>query len=1069
MRPPRHTSLVLLLMVAVRPLAGQAVTTAIVQGTVAGPDSLPVPGAQVEVTNTETGQFWRLETSDAGRYFFATVTIGGPYRIAVRALGFRAVAKTGIVLSVGQRYRADFFLEPAIPTLAEVVVRSTADPQANHGRTGPAQLIPDSALRQLPNFSREVVDLSLMSPQASRAPPYGDISIGGQSPRYTTFLIDGGQNTDLYYGGVVGRYGLQRSISPEAVAQIQVLAAPADVRNGDFAGGAVNIVTRSGTNEWHGAAYLFFVNDALVGSDAQGNSTTGSAMNSQYGGTLSGPIVKDRLQFFLNAELQTFAVSDNLPFVTSTSGSADTMIGISYQSIARFDSILTHQYNLETGGVGRTDYRRPASDLLVKLSAQAGTNSQLDLSDHYAQTTERSGPDRDSGYYGLGSMSSESNVTENALQLTWRALLDRRWSNEMSLGYLWTQAEDPSAWRADIRVSADGGDVEASPWNAGGYRNVLNTTTAEFTDNATVGLGSHVLTLGTHDVLLHFQDNLFFSGGAWYFESLDSLAQGLPASYDTRLPGPLAPSGPHVNFPVVQLGLYAQDQWAVSREVMLTYGLRLDVPFLPDAGALNQELRDSLGLETGRFPSGNPLWSPRLGVNYDIGGRGSTFLRGSVGLFSGQPPYRWIANGYKDSGGEQLRLVCQGASAPHFDPLAPPTTCGAGAAPIPLITVFDRDLKYPQNWKFALGVDQRLPWGLVATVDLLYTRWVSQLYFTDANLDPPIGTAAGEGGRLLYGTIDSTGNETPSRINPAFGQVVRVTSRGGDNAFLASVQLQREFGGGFGLSASYTYAHAVDAFSQSRFNSPAMLADTPLDGSLADRNFAASFFSASHRVSMTASIALPYRSRLSFIYMGSTQPPYTYVIQPGGGNHGDVNADGINVAGGEFGVAAQDIIYVPRDVRPGGDISLVKLDTLTGTFLPAPASDYDSLNKFITSEYCLDRQRGRIMARNSCSDPWYGQLDARLAVDLPTFRGQSIELSLVVADLPALLHLPDLYPIWTQNKRGIGRSEPPVVPLLELEGYDPVKQRGIYSLVPVQRSAVDFQVWYMQLGVRYTF
>src|SRR5262245_10152306 len=157
-----------------------------------------------------------------------------------------------------------------------------------------------------------------------------------------------------------------------------------------------------------------------------------------------------------------------------------------------------------------------------------------------------------------------------------------------------------------------------------------------------------------------------------------------------------------------------------------------------------------------------------------------TFLRGSAGLFSGQPAYRWIANGYHDSGGEQLKLTCEDADAPLFKPLNPPRTCGTGTSPVPLITVFDPDLKYPQNWKFALGLDQRLPRGLVATADLLYTYWVNQLYLTDANLTAPIGSAAGEGGRLLYGTIDSLGKETPSRINPAFGPVVRVSNRSGD-------------------------------------------------------------------------------------------------------------------------------------------------------------------------------------------------------------------------------------------------------------------------------------------------
>ena len=922
---PQCAALLLALLTAhLRPLAGQSITTAAVQGTVAGPDSIPIPNAVVEVINTATGQSWRVETSVAGRYYIGTVTIGGPYQVAARAIGFGPVARAGIVLTIGQRYTANFFLERAIVALPEVVVQSVADPQANHGRTGPAQLVPDSALRQLPNLYREVIDLALMSPQASRS-PIGDIAIGGQNPRYTSYLIDGGQNTDLYVGGVVAGYALPHSISPEAVAQLQVLAAPADVRNGDFAGGAVNMVTRSGSNAWHGSVFGFLQNDALTGADAAGNPSP-DFTSSQYGATLSGPVVRNRLQFFLSADLQHAVIPDAGPFITDTASGADmASIGIQYESVARFDSILTQTYGLETGGMARSDFRQPASDLFAKLSAQAGANNQLELSDHYARTTAQSGSGSYYGYYGLGSTASENTVTQNALRVSWRGLFAQRWSNEMSLGYVRYQNENPSANRANIRVHADSGDIEASPWNAGGNPSVMGGTTVEFTDNVTVGLGRHVVTFGTHGELLQFQDNSpIASGGEWEFASLDSLALGLPNRYTRTLPGPLQTQDPVVSFRAHQLGVYAQDQWAITSELVLAFGLRVDIPFLPDPGPPNPMLRDSLGLESGPLPGGQLLWSPRLGFNYDIGGQGRTFLRGSGGLFSGQPPYLWIFAAYRDP----ENLDCIGSGVPLFDPFNPPTTCATGSVAVPQITVFDPGFKYPQNWKFSLGLDQRLPWGLVATVDLLYTYWVNQSYFTDANLTPPIGTAAGEGGRLLYGTIAGDGTVTPSRYTSAIGSVVQVSSRGGDNAFLASVQLQRQFGSGLGLSASYTYSHVEDAFSLINFMSGNNLRVTPLDGSLADRAVSTSFFSVPHRVSITASVGLPLRSRLSLIYQGSSHAPYTYVVAPGIGNYGDVNADGINQLG--F-TGAQDIVYVPRDVTPGGDISLVTWDDATGS------------------------------------------------------------------------------------------------------------------------------------------
>jgi outer membrane receptor for ferrienterochelin and colicin len=185
--------------------------------------------------------------------------------------------------------------------------------------------------------------------------------IGGQNPRYTSYLIDGGQNTDLYIGGTVAGVGLPHSISPEAVAQVQVLAAPVDVRNGDFAGGAINIVTRSGTNAWHGSAFGFFQNDALVGTDAAGT-PVGSFTSSQYGVTLSGPIVRNHLQFFLNADLQHAVTPEVGPFITDAAGGADMKrFGVQYESVASLRR-YSHQHmaSRQAGWAGVTPANPPA-------------------------------------------------------------------------------------------------------------------------------------------------------------------------------------------------------------------------------------------------------------------------------------------------------------------------------------------------------------------------------------------------------------------------------------------------------------------------------------------------------------------------------------------------------------------------------------------------------------------------------------------------------------------------------------------------------------------------------------
>jgi hypothetical protein len=1042
-------------------LPGQGVTTAAVQGTVARADGTPIEAAVVQATNTATGQRWQFETRAEGRYFFENVAVGGPYLIEARALGFAPARRSGIRLTLGQRYTADFALQPSVVELAPVVVSGAADPLANAGRTGPVQRVTDSAIARLPNpyLGRDVLELALLSPQASVA-PFGNISVGAQNPVYNSYQIDGGLNGNLYSGTVAGMGFLPFPISQEAVQELQVLAAPFDVRQGSFAGGVLSAVTKSGGNTWHGTAFGYLQNQRLVGKDTAGTPSADFA-TWQYGATLSGPVVRDRLHLFLNADLQHSVTPDNGPFITDTAGGADTLhFGISGGTALRFRDILASAYGVNAGGLGRADRRDPARDLFGKLTAQLGTNDQIELSYHHDYTSGDETPYRAMGWYALTSTVRRGSWSDNVARLIWHTLPRGRWSNELILSYLRTGFEDPVRSPTDIQLEGATGVLEANaintldttPWNG-------RARTLEITDNVTVGLGRHLLTVGTHNELHHFRDNLFInSGGTWIFSSLDSLALGRAGHFDRNIPGPLQPEGPNVDFRVHQFGLYLQDQWTPTPRLTLTGGLRVDVPFLPDRGVTNPAVVARFGFDTGRLPSGNSLWSPRVGVNYDLRGDGRTYLRGGIGLFSGSPAYRWIANGYRDSGGEQALLSCDGPEVPAFDPLHPPATCatGAGAQPEPRITVFDPGLRFPQNLKLAVGFDRRLPWGLVATVDLLYTQWVHQFYFTDLNLGGPVGVAAGEGGRLLYGTIDSTGGHTPARPDPAFGQVLHVSNRSGDRALSASVQVQRRFAAGSGFTASYTYSRAQDRLSLINFFASLNLAHTPLEGSLADRQLGTAFFEVPHRLVLAGTVDLPFKTQLALFYTGASQAPYTYVVD------GDANADGIDENGYINGIIGNDVVYVPRDVAPGGDISLVVTDD-AGNLSPAPDSDYARLGAFIQQEGCLRLQRGRLLARNSCRNGWLNLLNARLMKVVPTVRGQSLEIAADLFNVPNFL------------SGSWGRyhitNEVPELALFRLRGYDAARQRGLYELTLPQRNRIrDFESrWRMQLSLRYSF
>lgn len=1008
------------------------------QGTVAEESGSPIQGAIVRVTNESNGRRWEIAARSGGRFFFEDLAVGGPYRIEVRALGFVPEVRNGVMLSLGERIAARFALKPAAVALEPVTVTANVDPILNSGRAGPAEIVSRSRIAETPNHGRDFLTLATMSPETVMSPPSGSaptggITIGGLNRLLNSFQIDGGVNQDLYTGGLPGRETLPRPISIEAIEEIQVVAAPFDVRHGGFAGGLVNGVTRSGGNVVHGSVFGFFQNSALTGAGVTGK--LDEIKTWQYGGSVGGPVVRDHAHFFASLDVQQRTVPDPGPLLTETT--APDPDRVSYADAVRFQGILTDTFNLESGTLGPVSGRQPAADLFAKIGLQLGVNSHLEAAHHYAHGERESFSGRRSGLYGLSSTAQTTNSTVNASSLIWTSVIGGRWSSELVLSSLHLSDQcRPVAGYPTITVRTPTGELWAGKQCAEGP---IVQNVRELTENLTIGIRAHTVTLGMHGESLGFRDNA--RGGAagnWTFLSLDDFAARRAFRYSRTLPGLLQADG--VNFGAGQIGVYVQDRWMPSTRLAVTLGLRLDRHLLRDKVATNDVLRDSLGVDTGRLPSETPTLSPRLGINYDLGGDGHGYLRGGIGLFAGRVPYTWLANVYRDNGAQELFLVCAGNRVPPFDPANQPANCTSGPGPTRRLGFFDPGLKLPQTLKLALGVDHRLAGGMVGTVDLLYARSLHQFYLTDANLLGPVGVARGEGNRTLYGTINSLGIATAARRVPSSGQVVRVSSRSADNSLSLSAQLRKRVGETLEASAFYAFTRARDQMSLVNFFARQNLEHTPLDGTLENRALRTSYFEVPHRVQLSARARLPHGVGLSLLYAGASGTPYTYVIT------GDANADGI-----PLGQLTPDIVYVPVDSAD------IVLDS---------AAKWGRLNNFINGEPCLQHQRGRILARNSCRNPWFGTLNARFSKGFPTAAGQSVELT---ADVYNVLNL-------VNRRWGLYRvtAPAPAWPMLRLRGYDTIAQRGIYEpTLPTLRDVQDLEGrwsrWLAELGIRYTF
>jgi Carboxypeptidase regulatory-like domain/TonB dependent receptor len=1035
-------------------LPAQGVTGTAIEGRVVTADGAAIAEAEVLATNASNGERWRTPTSGAGRFALEHLSVGGPYRIEVRAIGFEPVWRDGVSLSLGQRLRLDFTLRPGVAVLEPITVHAADDPLINPGRTGPSYVVAESTLARLPVPGRDLTQVALLSPLVTQGP--GGLSVAGQSARLTQLQIDGAASSDLLGG--VGTFGSglfgARTIAVEAVKEVQVLAAPFDVRFGSFSAGLVNVVTKSGSNRFGGSITGYFAGQNFQGKDPSG-SRGDEFKNGEIGLTFGGPIARDRAAFFLQAGLQhASAPFETVTIGTDTTGGADSAgIGFRRASAIRFQEILRETYGVDAGTPDRYPATLPARNLFAKVTVQLGVNSRLELSHDYSHAgldfLFSPGCRIPYEVYCLTSHAQSLPVTVHATQLAWTAVPGARLTNELLLAHHWARQTCTAAISFPSTFAhADAGELVAG---AGlpcrGDR--VEQQISELTDNLTLAAGAHRLTFGTHGELIRVptHENLqYFFHAAWHFGSLDSLDAGLPGSYDATVPSPARPPGPLSNLGTEQLGLYFQDQWNATPRLLLTAGLRGDVPFASRRPVANPALLQALGVDNTLTPSGHVLWSPRLGASYDLQGDGTTFLRGGIGLFAGRPAFRWFNEVFVHTGLDAVEVICDGTNVPAFNPDIehPPTAC-EGTAGNPVagpVHVFDPDFRFPRTLKIAAGADHRLPWGLVGTVDLLYTQGVDQLNLTELNLGPPVGVSAGEESRPLYGAIDTNGAVTPSRRSPAFSRVTQVGNASGDRSVSVTAQLQKRFPGGQELSASYTYTRARDLLSATEDGLDANLDVVPLDGTLAGRRLAPSVWSVPHRVTLLATADLPLRLRLTLFYEGRSGTPYTYTVT------GDANAD-------DFG---NDAVYVPSSATPGGDVNLVVRDEF-GQTAPAPASVYVELDQFIEREGCLREQRGRIMRRNSCRNPWVNNTNARLSKVFRTLPGQSVELTL---DVFNLLHLLDGDWGTVRGIEGTG--------LLELVGYDAARGRGIYNLaIPHHTVDGDASRWRMQLGARYVF
>lgn len=1017
----------------------QGLTGASVAGTVVNADGAPIPGASVTLLNSSTGTRLSLSARSQGEFLFDNVPVGGPYRLEGRSIGLAPASIGGITLHLGDRLNRQLVLGgQRAKQLEDVLVKEAV--MRDPGAGGPAYNISGDAIRKLPLLNRDFVGLLAMAPQAIGA---SSLSISGQHVRFNAIQVDGASSNDFFGLQVTpGASTGAKVISLEALEEIRVLVAPFDVRQGGFSGGLINAVTRSGTNQFRGSVFSSFARADLVGVDTSG-AHAGDFDVAQYGVSAGGPLLRDRLHFFFVADLQ----SSHKTFIGPVVG--DPTTGISTDAARRAEQIFQQVYGFESGGAEIPSLSTPNGNVFAKVSWQPSQNHLIDLSQTWVDARndilQRSTTDRD-GWQ----LSNSGSVNRSKIWIT-RARASSsmgRFTNELIASLTTAQFSMRSTNRLPVFL-VRGDMLETTLIAGGGVRGAQDVDTdqraLELSDNLSWLRGAHQITVGTQNQLLHFHDNFFLNHwGAWSFASLDALARREPFRYEVALP---LNGGPVADYPATVLAGYAQDRWSVTPRLTLTAGLRVDVPFFR-APKSNPALASNAalgGIHTDEFPNGNAVTSPRLGFALTLGTNHDSMLRGGVGAFAGKPLFAWLTGAYVNTGQEQTNLICvnstqQGVPAPTTDIDHLPSSCigSQPAPPLPTINYVSPDFRFQQAIKYVLGFDHAFGNGLTASLDAIHTRTRNTLYISDVNL---VERGLNAEGRMMYGASTTSTIHVSRRDSTTVAQVFRFENRSADRSTAITAALQKQWTSGAEVDLGYNWSRSEDVMSLSGIITNAISMSNPIDGTMANRVLRRSARDIPHNFVATAIVPVPYGITTSLFLRARSGTPYAYTIGTGSPGDGDANADGIN---------NNDLAYIPKDST---DITL------------SNPNAFSTLNAFIESEPCLAKQRGRIMTRNSCRNPYVTVLDGRIAKSF-SFGSRGFELSADLFNLPNMLNKH-----WgiiressnAESKRG----------LLGVSGWDPIAHRPRYTVPPIMPAlntvVVDASRWRMQLGGRLSF
>ncbi len=997
--------------------------------------------------------------------------VGAPYTVEISYVGYSPSVFNDLSLELGTPLKLDAVLQPSAKTLSEITINSQSNGLINPNRTGPATQISQQQLQSLPTINRNIDDYTRLVPQAQPRKSATDgstlgVSFAGESNRYNQFTIDGANATDVFGLAASGTNGGQAALNPipfDAIDQVQIVLSPYDVTLGGFTGGGVNAVTKSGTNKFHGSLYGFNQNQDLVGKSPNDASKYGKFKDNTFGARLGGPIIKNKLFFFVNYENERrSAPVVNLP------GSSTSLVRTSaLDSISSFlkDATRHPAWTYDPGAYNGFGTNKKSDAFFARIDWNIDKKNKLTLRNNYVKGSNFIFSD------GINSMSFYNNgynfySKANSTVLELNSNFSSKYSNMLRLTYTATRDRrgTPGALFPTVAISDNG-----ATYNFGteysSQANSLNQNIFTLTDNFNVFAGKHTFTFGT-DNSFYDSKNVFLQGlvGSYNYSDLQTfyndasgLAGAFANSYKTVYStNPKNPT-PTANVQATQLGFYAQDEYAINDNFRLTYGIRADIPIFIGKPAANPAFNSSNiatanNVATNKIPTTKGLLSPRIGFNWDVNNDRQTQIRGGVGLFTGRIPFVWISNQYSNTGIGTISSTLNAgqviSNAVHFNPVQPfQPAVGVG----PGINVTAPSFKYPRTLRGNLALDQKLPFGILGSIEAIYTRTLEDILYKDINLAPAATT-------VILGNI-SRPFYNSNKINTAYSSVYALgnTTRGYSYNFTAS--LSKRFAGGWNTSISYTLGHSYGVNDGTSSTAASQYRFVYNINGLNNLDLTRNNYDQGSRIIGYLGKRFKYGkfyTSIGLVYSGQSGLPFSYVF------FGDLNGDdGSTVTTANTSNSA-DLLYLPTNAS--------QFTTKNGL---TPDQQFAAFQTYMNSDKYLRDHIGKNTTRNGDRLPWENHFDLKVEEGFAFYKQHTLSFAVNIFNVGNLLNNKWGKAYFLSNQEAqplnvdhfVQNADGTVTPFWY---FNPTFGLNKYTNKPWGYS--DYlSRWSMQLGLRYSF